>query len=306
MKKGWIIGIIGVILIVALVIMFYPRPIEDLTQVEYDISKEERITFLSGWINTLEECKGYSEFSSREEMINSGYDQFCWDATDVDDFNLNKLKELEGIKGVALSTSISPGSDSRCNLIWEYEYEYVGSRLFHRVLEIYNCEDKFYINAYEYPGPLKRNIYMINPTEDTLGILKEKSIEERYQEILGAIQEGNDYGISNNLSDYCFPWRTYEKNCYYSASKNYVLFIGSNLSEFSREQRLNICYELAHSGSVADCLRRINESEECLNYANSNEYLTTLCNYKTGVLPYPNQAGIPSEVKTYPLVRFSD
>ncbi len=302
MKKGWIIGVIGVILIVALVVIFYPKPYS-IEEKEYDATKEEPITFLSGWINTLEECKGYSTFSSQEEMINAGYSQFCWDATDVDDTNLSKLKSLENIKGIPIATSSLPNDApfSGCNLIWRYEYEYIGARLFHRALEVYECEDKVYLDAYAYPGFSERTVYRINPSQEIIDILK----DQRYLDILKAIQEGNDYGISNNLSDYCFPWRTYEKNCYYSASKNYVLFIGSNLSEFSREQRLNICYELAHSGSVADCLRRINESEECLNYANSNEYLTTLCNYKTGVLPYPNQAGIPSEVKTYPFVYFN-
>ncbi len=172
MKKGWIIGIIAVLLVIILVIVFYPKPVEDNEEYDADATNEEPITFLSGWINTLEECKGYSEFSSQEEMIDAGYNQFCWDTTDIDDVNLSKLNSLKNIKGIFISDNYNVDLFNECKLIWQYDSTHIGAKLYHRTLKVYECNNQFYLLGYAYPGFSERTVYMINPSEEVINKLK--------------------------------------------------------------------------------------------------------------------------------------
>jgi len=175
MKKKWILGILAILLIIVLIIIFYNKPIKNELENEYDVSKEQPITFISGWIKNLEECQGYSKFPSREEALEAGYSYECvYASTDISDFNLAKLKSLENIKGIKLDDESAENYNfTECNLIWKFNYAWVGARVYHTVMIIYDCENKFYIVLNSYPGNPRYTIYQINPTEDIINKLTE-------------------------------------------------------------------------------------------------------------------------------------
>ncbi len=203
MKKGWIIGIIAVVLIIALVIIFYHKPAEKIFEGEYDATKEEPITFLSAWIDNLEECQGYSKLS-KEEALNEGYSQFCLETTDVDDFNLNKLKEIENIKGISIDNkNINYTYFEQCSSLWEFDYQYVVSMLYHTIMTIYNCSDRFYLTTHTYPGSPELTIYRINPTQETRNILKEEDLIKEWGENCNAQIESTNY--SNPEVTFSYP-----------------------------------------------------------------------------------------------------
>lgn len=172
MKKGWIIGAIAILIVIILVLVFYSKPIEENNS--YNTTKEEPITFISGWINNLEECQGHSKFSSREDALDAGYSEECLETTDIDNSNLNKLKSLENIKGISLdSDSITNYNFEECNILWELDYARISARVYHTVITIYDCESKFYLTTHTYPGDPTNIVYKINPSEEIILKLKE-------------------------------------------------------------------------------------------------------------------------------------
>jgi hypothetical protein len=175
MKKKVSIGIIiGLLILIVILIgiIFYFRHL-DLNKEKYDATKEEQIGFISNWIVNLEECQGYSKFSPREEALDAGYSYYCFETTDIDDTNLNKLKALGNIKGILLEGNSSFDYNfTECNSLWELDYAWIAARVYHTIMNVYECEDKFYITTHSYPGAPTLTVYRINPSEEIINELR--------------------------------------------------------------------------------------------------------------------------------------
>jgi len=165
-----ICGII-IALIVLIGVIFY---FVYLDEEAYDITREEQIIFISDWIEDLEGCQGYSEFSSREEVLGAGYSQFCFDSTDIGEKNLGKLRVLENLRGILVYDGLSSDYDdfTGCNLLWKFDYEHVVVRLTHSRLSIYECGDEFYIVSSFWPGAPTINVYRTNFNKEVIDKIK--------------------------------------------------------------------------------------------------------------------------------------
>jgi hypothetical protein len=214
MKRGWIIAsIILVVIIVLAVIFFYNKssPMEE----QYDITKEQPITFIPNWLNVLEECQGHSRFLSQEEKFNAGYSSDCLETTDIDATNLNKFKALENVKGILVANN-SKDYDyfKKCNILWEFDYQKLAATVRHTVLIVYNCENRFFIVTHSYPGSPVLTIYSINLNEETLNKLQ-STVNET-----DLIRQWGE-----NCSDFVYGsvWETVHgySNCYHVFSESY-------------------------------------------------------------------------------------
>jgi hypothetical protein len=114
------------------------------------------------------------------------------------------------------------------------------------------------------------------------------SHSKSYLDTLNKLEIGNEYVINNNLSDGCFPYRTFHRGCYYDLSKNYL--VAPNLQEdyynLTNEEIIEMCYKFAHKGAVAYCLKSNNELSKCTDFAGDNQYLMKICSLKDGELIY--------------------
>jgi len=174
MKKRLILGVIIIGVVILIVIIFYSK---NLSEEKYDSTKEKPIIFISSWIENLEKCQGYSKFNPREKALDAGYSQFCFDSTDIDDNNLSKLKMLENNKGILVYNGTGNYDYNKiftkCNLLWEFNYQHVIVNLNHESMKIYGCEDKFYIISDVWPGPpSSMEIYQTNLDEEIINNLK--------------------------------------------------------------------------------------------------------------------------------------
>lgn len=106
----------------------------------------------------------------------------------------------------------------------------------------------------------------------------EKSSE--YHIALNLIKEGNSYVLEIDRSDNCFPYRYYNRGCYYMGGEDNMLFDG-DLGYFglnlSSQDKIELCYNFAHKGAIAYCLYKESGKEECLDFARDNEYLIRIC-----------------------------
>ncbi|HIG94513.1 MAG: hypothetical protein QT05_C0049G0023 [archaeon GW2011_AR13] len=113
----------------------------------------------------------------------------------------------------------------------------------------------------------------------------EKIYSAEYKTLLDEIERGNKYIISSNLKDSCFPYRYYDRGCYYTGKLKFYegllisTFANTNLTH---EEKVELCYKFAFKGSTAWCLRGNAENEmekqDCLNFAGDNNYLIRICN----------------------------
>lgn len=112
-----------------------------------------------------------------------------------------------------------------------------------------------------------------------------------YETALSKIEEGNNYVIENDLDDSCFPYRYFHRGCYYSQEKHYLVASTLSGSEIflTQDERITLCKKFAHKGAVAYCLKGSAESEKCLEFAGTNDYLKRICNLS------PNEV-IPSQL----------
>jgi hypothetical protein len=145
-----------------------------------------------------------------------------------------------------------------------------------------------------------------------------KTIEthsENYNLILAQIEKGNNYIIGNNSDDLCFPYRYYQRGCYYGGKlKFYEGLLISTLSDtnLSHEEKWELCFKFAYPGSVAWCLRgnaeNENEKQECIDFAGDNTYLTRICNLEDGkIIPQElGDAGPYDEETLVPYLKYSE
>lgn len=145
---------------------------------------------------------------------------------------------------------------------------------------------------------------------------QEKTYSTEYKSLLEKIESGNKYTISNNLDDSCFPYRYYDRGCYYSGKLKF--YEGTLISTFSdtnltHEEKVELCYKFAFKGSTAWCLRGNAETEierqDCLNFAGNNNYLIRICNLEGNeVIPAQIAEGdIPHDEDTIiPYVKYSE
>ncbi len=108
---------------------------------------------------------------------------------------------------------------------------------------------------------------------------------EEYKSILSEIERGNEYTINHNSGDNCFPYRYFNRGCYYAGKLKF--YEGLLISDFSNtnlthEEKIDLCYKFAFKGSTAWCLHKNSEDEKCLSFAGENEYLKRICSLKEG------------------------
>lgn len=104
--------------------------------------------------------------------------------------------------------------------------------------------------------------------------------DQEYSKLISGIEKGNDYILSNGISDSCFPYRYYHKGCYYEGKEKFkegIIVDSFSSSNLSNEKRLELCYKFLFNGSVAYCLQQNNEIEKCLEFAKGDEYLERIC-----------------------------
>jgi hypothetical protein len=115
---------------------------------------------------------------------------------------------------------------------------------------------------------------------------QEENHSPAYQNVLSQIEEGNQYVIEKELSDGCFPYRYFNRGCYYDQSKNYLVSSDLQNQNLTHFEIIDLCYKFAHKGSIAYCLSMNNEKQKCSDFAGNNNYLNQICNLKEGnVIP---------------------
>ncbi len=174
MKKWTIISIIlAIIIIISLVIIFYPKSIQekktinefDLNELIYNVSEEQEITFISSWIEHLERCQGHSQYLTMQEKYDAGYNQDCQEVNDLDNQTLDKLKSIEDISGILLYDGNRIDSNynlTECETLWKFTYQTIVARLNYFPITIYKCSNNFYLNSGHYPGAPDIKIYYLN------------------------------------------------------------------------------------------------------------------------------------------------
>ena len=140
---------------------------------------------------------------------------------------------------------------------------------------------------------------------------------KNYNDALFKIKEGNNYTIQKDLSDGCFPYRIYHRGCYYSNEDNYITnpSLIPNQQNLTHDELISLCYSFVHKGAIAYCLKSNFEKQKCLNFAETNTYLSRICNLKENELipsqmmgPYgTSTAGYKVDSwETVELVKYSD
>ena len=113
---------------------------------------------------------------------------------------------------------------------------------------------------------------------------KELEYSENYTKMLESIEECNLIDVN----DRCFGYHYYWKGCYYDHNaKNCPNYAGTLITKFdfynlNNQERIDLCFEFEKDGFVVDCLRRLSETKNCLEFASNDDYLIAICNLRKG------------------------
>jgi hypothetical protein len=150
-------------------------------------------------------------------------------------------------------------------------------------IEKRDCYDS-YGNCSACPRYIMKSVddFVLDPSGDVT-LPKEKLLEDA--------DLCNEVMISKKIKDICFGYHYYERGCYYATDikvcPGYADTWSTDIQlyELSYQESKNLCLRLAHKGLTAYCLTKISEDrQDCLDFANGDEYLTAICNLKEGAI----------------------
>ena len=112
-----------------------------------------------------------------------------------------------------------------------------------------------------------------------------------YSYALETIEKCNQDMIEGNKTDWCVEYHDFYRECTYGNGKLYycVSARGDNIRNIfgiTKEETKEVCKSYLHKGLGAYCLRTLEENgedlNECLKFAEGDQYLTSICNLKEG------------------------
>ena len=108
------------------------------------------------------------------------------------------------------------------------------------------------------------------------------SVSEEYHIVLSQIEDANNYVMERDADDSCYPYRIFNRGCYYDRGKGYLEVSSLKSYNLTYEEKIDLCYKFAHKGGTAYCLSRNNEKQKCNNFSGNNTYLNRVCNLEEG------------------------